>query len=256
MPSIGSFTLIKNDVNFIKAHLDAWLPFLHIMVFLDGRSTDGTLEILRTYAIKNPKIILIEDKDPKDLKDDYVRLFDEALHTLNTNLCIYLHPDMLPENPTVLNDLPDDVIAGTFNVQSFAGEPGGPIYKIFGRGTRWKNIYRLTNPNLGAHYYGHYGAHNEDVYFSEITGDAHEYHGQAFEKYPYPVFDSTLVINHYSDVRSYARRLERMERCLVNQGHSLEAARRMAPKHPRVSLESGQGFSFEEVDMPSFMEEK
>ena len=46
---VGSF-VNKNDVNFIKAHLDAWLPFLHII--FDGRSADGTL-VLRTYAIKN-----------------------------------------------------------------------------------------------------------------------------------------------------------------------------------------------------------
>ena len=256
MLSVGSFCLVRNEIAFIKAHMDAWLPHLSSMVFFDGNSKDGTLEILRAYAKKHKNITLVENKDPKDLTDDYVRLSDEAMRSCTSDLVIFLHPDFFPENPKALKTLPADMIAGTFNIRSFAGEPGGPIYEILGRGTRWKDIYRLHNPDLGAHYYGYYGAQNEDVYFSEITGNAYEHYGQDFSKYPYPIFDSTLVINHYSDVRPYARRLERMERCLVNQGHSLEAARRMAPKHPRVSLESGQGFSFEEVDMPSFMEGK
>ena len=254
--TIGSFCLIKNEIQFIKAHIDAWIRHLDCMVFFDGNSTDGTLEILRVYARKYSKIILVENKDPKDLTADYVRLSDEAMRSCTSDLVIFLHPDFFPENPKALKTLPADMIAGTFNIRSFAGEPGGPIYEILGRGTRWKDIYRLHNPDLGAHYYGYYGAQNEDVYFSEITGNAHEHYGQDFSKYPYPVFDSTLVINHYSDVRPYARRLERMERCLINQGHSPDVAKVMAPKHPRVSLIAGQDFRFIEVKTPSFMENK
>lgn len=256
MPTIGSFCIIKNEKRFIEAHLRAWLPHLDSLVFYDGNSTDGTLEVLRAYANKYSKIILVENKDPKDLTNDYVRISNEALQSCPSDLVMFLHPDFIPENPEVLKQLPDDIIAGTFKVRSYAGEPGGTIYEILGRGERWKDIYRLRNPDLGAHYYGHYGAWNEDVYFSEITGNAHEHFEQDFSKYPYPVFNSPLIINHYSDVRPYARRLERMERCLINQGRRPDVAKVLAPKHPRVSLQAGGGFRLVEVQTPKFLEVK
>ena len=253
--TIGSFTIVRNEIQFIKAHIDAWIKHLDCMVFFDGVSSDGTLEILRTYAKENPKIILVENKDPINLQSDYERISNEALRSCTADLVMFLHPDFFPENPEALKTLPDDMIAGTFNVRSFAGNPGETLYEILGRGTRWKDIYRLHNPDLGAHYHGHYGAQNEDIYFSEITGNAHEHYGQDFDKYPYPVFDSPLVINHYSDVRPYARRLERMQRCLINQGHSPDVAKVMAPKHPRVSLIAGRDFRFIEVKTPLFLME-
>lgn len=249
--TIGSFCLVRNEAQFIKAHLNAWVPHLDEMVFFDGNSTDGTLEILK--ADKSGKVHVYENMNPKDLTDDYTAMSNTALRALGTDLAIFLHPDMIPENLEALKSIPNDVIAATFNIKSFAGDPGDDLFEIIGRGQRWKDIYRLNNPDLGAHYFGAYGAQNEDIYFSEITGTEHMFHGQRFDKYPYPVFHSDLVINHYSDVRPYARRLERMERCLVNQGMSRESAKVAAPKHPRVSLKDGGGFRFVKVESPAFL---
>ena len=244
MPTIGSFCLIKNEARFINRHIAEWLPFLDEMVFFDGGSTDGTLEILKQYADTSPKIKLFEGKDPSDLQDDYVNLSNGAMWALGTDLAIFLHPDMFPANGETLRRLPDDLIAAAVEMESYAGDPGESIYRIEGRGSAWKTIYRLRNPNLGAHYHGHYGAHNEDTYFSEITGDKHEHYGTDFSKYPYPVNNSGLIIKHFSDVRPYARRLDRMIKCLINQGHSPKAAQEIAPQHPRVSLKDGMGFKF------------
>jgi len=245
---IGSFCLIKNEINFIESHVKSWVHYLDNMVFFDGNSTDGTLEVLRKYAISNPKILLFEDMDVKDLDKDYTRLSNEAMWACPCDMAMFLHPDMFPVNGEALRAIPDDCIAASVGMESYAGEPKGEIFKITGRGTSWKNIYRLRNPNLGAHYFGAYGAKNEDTYFSEITGDEHKYHGQDFSRYPYPILKTDLLVKHYSDVRPYARRLDRMVKCLVNQGYSMEEATKLAPQHPRVSLKDGNGFKFEKCN--------
>lgn len=247
--TIGSFTLIKDEKLWIGPHLEAWLPILDQMVLFDGGSTDGTLEIIRhlqeTHRLSY-KIKLVEGKDPANLEDDYVRLFNECLWSLDTDLAAFIHPDMIPLRSKPFNlKVLDEAIAGSMRVRSFGGEPDAVNWwEIIGRGPVWKNIYRLRNPDLGAHYHGFYGAGNEDVYFSEITGDEYRHYGSDVSQYPYEVVDSGLEIAHLSDVRPYARRLDRMIKCLEHQGHSPEVAREIAPKHPRVTLYRGDGFDF------------
>ena len=248
--SVGSFVLVKNEAPWISAHLSAWLPILDQMVFFDGGSTDGTLEIIKALKNDHPqgyRIRLVEDKDPKDLQEDYVRLFNEAMRSLDTDLAVFIHPDMVPVAPVDLSKL-GDCVAASMRMRSFAGEPNGPLYEIKGRGVAWKSIYRLKNPDLGAHYWGHYGHSDEDVYFKAITGNKHVHFGTDFHHYPYMVKDSGLEVLHFSDVRASARRLDRMVKCLMNNGFSYEKAREKALSHPRVTLKDGEGFAFE----PSF----
>ena len=255
MKNLGSFCLIKNEITFIQSHLESWLPHIGQMVFLDGHSTDGTLEIIKA-AQKGEfggKIKLLEGKDPVNLEADYERLSNEAMWAVDMDFAAFIHPDMFLANGSKINAFPEGCIAAITNIKSYAGEPDGTIYEIAGRGTKWKNIYRLRNPDLGAHYHGYYGAQNEDTYFREITGDSYEHHGQDFHKYPYPVYDSGINVLHYSDVRPYARRYDRMVKCLMNQGHSLEQAKKIAPNHPRVSLKNGMGFTFKAVETPVFL---
>lgn len=241
---IGSFTLIKNEREWIVPHLEAWLPVLSQMVFADGGSTDGTWEVLKWFEANHPhgkKLTLYTD-DPKDLKDDYVRAFNECMGKLKTDLAIFLHPDMYPAKLPANFDHLKYCTAAFTRMRSFGGEPGGPLLEIKGRGERWKNIYRLRNPDLGAHYFGHYGSNEEDVYFSAITGDAHEQHGYNVHWYPYEVTDSGIEILHFSDVRPVERRYSRMVTCLIHQGSTPERAAESARKHPRVTLKDGTGF--------------
>jgi glycosyltransferase involved in cell wall biosynthesis len=253
-PTLGSFILIKNEITWIAPHLISWLPLLDEMVFFDGNSTDGTLEVLKDFKRKNRKIKIYTQKDPVDLKDDYVRLFDDALHSLSTDYAIFLHPDMFPVGSPALGD----AIAYTCEMESFAADapPPGPVKRFTsGRSDIWKNIYRI-NPDLGHHYHGHYGAANEDVYFSEITGDKHDHFGPRMDLYPYEVPKSGLKILHYSDVRPYRRRYERMVRALENQGYEKTQAMNLARVHPRVTLEDGGGFTFEEAAWPDVLHKR
>lgn len=252
--TLGSFCLIKNEKTFIKAHLDSWLPHLDCMTFWDGNSTDGTLEVIKETMLGEfgYKIKLREDKDPCNLTSDYIRLSNNAMWDVDCDLAMFLHPDMFLASNGI-KQFPEGCIAAKTHIKSYAGEPDGTIYEIKGRGEYWKNIYRLRNPDLGAHYFGSYGAHNEDTYFSEITGESHNHYGQQFDKYPYPVDDSGIEIYHYSDVRTYERRLERMRRCMIAQGMTENEANKTAPLHPRVSFENKNGFIFTAIETPCFL---
>lgn len=252
--SVGTFMLILNEKPWIEAHLRNITPHIDEAVFFDGGSTDGTLEFLREWSAKHPHVRVFEGKNPADMKDSYTTLFNQCLRTLNTEIAVFLHPDQWIDNPERLRTLNPEV-AAYVTMHSYAGNPDGQLLRIEGRAARWKNIYRLRNPDLGAHYHGWYGAWNEDVYFSEITGDAHAFYGDRFEMYPYPVEDSGLVVHHFSDVRPYQRRLERMKTCLRHQGHSDAAIEQIAPSHARVSLVDGGGFTFKPAEYPEGMRE-
>lgn len=244
--------LVKNEIAWIEEHVRNAAPHLDEMVFFDGNSTDGTLEVLREARDRSPHIVLVENRDPRNLREDYVRLFNEALRTLKTDWAFFLHPDMWIENPEKLAEIKNwDGTAMSVAMESYAGDPGAQLYRIeAGRSKAWKCIYRLHNPDLGAHYYGDYGVHNEDVYFSEITDTDHQFHGKNFENYPYEVADSGLKIHHFSDVRSYERRLKRMETCLLNQGCPPDWAHSAAKSHPRVSLQETDYFKLAPCEDP------
>ncbi len=258
--TVGSFTLIKNEAEWIGAHLMAWLPLLDQMVFLDGNSTDDTRYVIDEVREKHPlgsKIVLWVNSDPADLRDDYVRVQNKALAQLGTNYAVFLHPDMFPLS---VDDRFGNIgvyHAYAHGMKSYAGEPGEKyMYEISeGRGAAWKNVMRKRDPDLGLHYHGHYGAANEDMYFSAITGDEHEFHGTKFERYPYAIGDSGLVIAHFSDVRPLERRISRMASCLVNQGWDPEKAKKYAPTHPRVSFDSRDGFVFNQIAVPAVLTE-
>lgn len=243
---VGTFCMVKNEQPWIRAHLLSWLPWIDEMILFDGNSTDGTLNIVKDIRSSHPfggRIKLFENKDCNDLQDHYVSVFDECLHSLSTDYAIYAHPDMILDDPGNIRDL-GTYHAYTTSLRSFAGNPGEQVYEIKGRGVRWKNVYRLNNPDLGLHYFGHYGAWNEDCYFREITGKEHIFHGQEFYRYPYRIGDSWIKILHYSDVRTYDRRFSRMVSCLMNNGHTRQKAEEIAKNHPRVALKSDQELTF------------
>lgn len=256
--SLGTFTIIRNEAPWIAGHLLNLLPFVDEMVFFDGNSSDGTVEIIEAIRAEHPdgkKIKLHLGKDPLDLRDDYVRVSDECLHSLSTDLAWFAHPDFWVVDPSRILAVKDSTaLAIKTRMRSFAGEPDGQLYEISeGRQEYWKNIYRLKNPDLGAHYHGHYGHHLEDVYFREVTGDSYENHAPYFDRFPYEVEDSGIEVLHFSDVRPKERRIERMVRCTLNQGFKPIKAAERAANHPRVTFQNGGGFKFTPAEYPAEM---
>ena len=256
--SIGCYTLIKNEAPWIAAHILRVLPFVSEMVFYDGNSTDGTPEIIEAIKSESPegrKIKLVRNADPKDLRGDYTRLFNECMRELTADLAWFLHPDMWIINPErILQIANSDAVALSTSIRSFAGEPDGELYEIKGRDDAWKNIDRLRNPDLGAVYHGPYGAWNEGVYPTAIVGDSRHLH-KSLDRYPYEIEDSGLEVLHFSDVRPLERRLGRMRTCLENQGWKLTPAEfeKKLTEHPRVTLKSGDGFEFVPAEYPAEM---
>ena len=247
---------MKNEAAWISGHLSSWLSHLDEMVFFDGNSTDGTLEIIRGFMAEDKdghKIKLFTDRDPANLKEDYERVFNDCLRSLSTTLAAFIHPDMILSSGDTnrIRAMGNSPVALSSKMRSFAGEPDGPLLEIVGRAEVWKNIYRLRNPDLGAHYHGFYGAVAEDVYFSAITGEQHAHFGGNLKEYPYAVEDSGLEILHFSDVRTRERRIDRMVKCGISQGVTAEKSLDVAVRHPRVTLEDGHGFSFIPAEYPA-----
>ena len=249
---------MKNESYWIGPHIMSFLPYVDEMVFYDGGSDDGTVEIIKAIQHDVPggdKVKLFLDKDPVDLQDDYVAMSNSAMWELSTDYAMFAHPDMflVGGGPDLKSKIGVDPAYIT-HLESYAGGFHDKLYRYEkGRSKVWKNIYRLRNPNLGAHYWGAYGSAQEDCYFSEITGDAHDsvdIFANQLDRFPYDVGDSGVKVLHFSDVRDYDRRLGRMTSCLENQGLSWQQAKERAPNHPRVSLKSGEGFVFVPAEWP------
>lgn len=237
--SLGTFTIIKNEVRWIGFHIMSVLPYVQRMVFFDGDSDDGTTELIFYLMEKYPeakvKIRVHLHQDPKDLADDYVHVFNECLKSVDADYAWFLHPDMIIAEVDQMRVIPKNALACSVRMRNLGGDFGGPIFEFAeGRSKSWKTIMKN---GLGLHYFGHYGAWNEDMYFRDITGDEHNYHHE-FGQYPFDVHDSGIRLLHYSDVRSYERRLEKMVRVLETQRPNLtpEVRLAMAKDHPRVSL--------------------
>lgn len=237
---------MKNEAQFIGFGLMSVLPYVDEVVYFDGNSTDGTLKLLshikQKYDTEN-KIKVFENKDFTDLKEDYVRLFNECMSKCSGDYLFYLHPDMIITDPGILAT-PEkmDALAYFVNMRSFAGEDLD-IEIIKGRTNKWKTIMKN---DFGLHYWGHYGHQDEDMYFRDITGNAHHVF-KDMKAYPFAVKDSGIHVQHYCECKPRKRREEKMRKVLETAGvirpvgptlgdhiHSFDAVM----DHPRVHLQS------------------
>lgn len=249
MKTIGVWSIVKNEVPWIGFHVLSLKDVVREFVYFDS-STDGTTEILEYLRDKKGlPIKLFKNRDVSNLKDHYVEVSNEAMGNIKSDFVWFCHPDMWLASDA--GGFRGDALAYFVNLKSIAGEPGGDLFEFTkGRSGRWKAI--MAN-KFGLHYNGHYGSADEDMYFRDITGNAHTCF-EEMESYPFEVKDSGLHLLHFSDVRTEERRLQRMVSCLLNQHPQMtpEKAIELAKTHPRVTLDCSAGFKTHYFEMKPF----
>jgi len=228
---------VKNEFPWIGYSIMAAEPYVHEFIYnVAYDSSDGTIPLLFHLKdkLKGKLHVNVAAKyafDPMDMKA-YNKAFNDAIEQSTGDACWFLHPDMIVTKGAELQEGP---LAWWTNITSFAGDFQTVITK--GRATRWKNIHAKK---FGLHYFGGYGSTNEDFYHSDITGNAYKHYGEDFSLYPFAVLNSGISINHYCELKSYRRRLEKMKLCLKTQSPASveKAIDEMAAQHPRVTLDS------------------
>jgi hypothetical protein len=258
---ISVFSPVKNEVEFIGYSVMAVLPYVHEILYGVAGSTDGTEELLThirdKYAKDKLKLFFGDsngepfwDFDPMDVKA-YNASYNYLIEKATGDALWFLHPDMIVTNPAKIAELADGPLAWWTTITSFARDMQTQI--VAGRATKWKNIHAKK---FGLHYYGGYGSQNEDMYHRDITGTAYRHFGEEFDEYPFEVADSGITVNHYCELKSYARRLEKMKRCLKTLSPHLSDERiaELAVQHPRVTLEETSArfgrFEFTPTEVP------
>lgn len=246
---------VLNEVEFIGYSIMSCLNYVHEFIYsLDENSSDGTRELLHYIKEKyaHEKLVILDQPTfhPSD-RVDYNRAFNDGIARMTGDAAWFLHPDMIVTNPEVIVDDWTNSMAWWINITSYSGDLETEITK--GRSNKWKNIHMKK---FGLHYYGEYGSQNEDFYHSEITGKSYRHYAEEFTKYPFKVSDSGIYVNHYCELKDYARRLEKMKLCLKTQHPTFtdELIEDLAIQHPRVTLEEGAErfgtFRFEKTKKP------
>lgn len=243
---ISIVTPVKNEADFIGYSVMAVLPYVHEILYGLAKCDDAThdllLHIKRKYDHDDKIKLFVStdempffDFDPMDMAA-YNRSFNELIKRSTGDAVWFLHPDMIVTNPEAILTVPDGALAWFTNMESYAGDLTTKI--TAGRATKWKNIQAKQ---FGLHYFGGYGSQNEDFYFSDITGKEYRHYGQAFEEYPFEVADSGIHVNHYCELKTFARRFDKMKLCLrtLFPKFTDERIEEMAKVHPRVTLEQG-----------------
>lgn len=229
---------VLNEVDFIGFCIMQTLPFIHEYIYaLDEASSDGTRDLLHhikdKYAHEKLTILETPNFHPSDMPK-YNAAFNACIEKSTGDGCWFLHPDMLVENPDKILSMPEKALAWFVYMTSYAKDMK-TIFKT-GRAKSWKNIHRKK---FGLHYYGEYGSQNEDFYHSAITGQSYKHHGEKYGLYPFTIMDSGLKVSHFCELKSYARRFEKMKFCLTTQNPAMSPGRieELAMNHPRVTLE-------------------
>lgn len=244
---ISAWSVIKNEAQFIGFGLMSILPYVDEVVYFDGNSTDGTLELLEHIKANHDpdnKIKVFRDKDFTDFKEDYVRVFNECMSACSGDYLLYIHPDMILTDPGKLVDRASwDFTAAYVNMRSFGGDDM-ELEITKGRTDKWKTIMRNS---FGLHYWGYYGHPDEDMYFKHITGKEHKVH-RDMRRYPFEVKDSGIKLWHMCECKPRKRREEKMRNVIFTNAGEIPKGTTVSEEtrifdvlvnHPRVHLQDG-----------------
>lgn len=253
---------VLNECPWIGFSILAALPVVHEFVYaLDQKSSDGTRELLHHVKDKyaHEKLVILDHPTfhPSDMKA-YNNSFNRCIQESTGDAVWFLHPDMIVSSTSCVENDPfgqnlmnDKSMAWWTHMTSYAGDFETVITK--GRTDKWKNIHAKK---MGLHYFGGYGSQNEDFYHSDITGKSYKHYGSEFSKYPFQVSNSGIKVNHYCELKEYARRLEKMQLCLrtLYPDVTAEKIEELSAQHPRVTLEQSSNqfgsFEFSEAKEP------
>ena len=236
---LSCFIIIKNEAEYVGYCIMSILPYIDEFVFCDGNSTDGTIEIIeyiKKKYDKDNKIKLFKNKDCKDLRDDYVKLFNWTLKQCSGDYVWFLHPDMIVVNPEIIRQEleKEEAIRYSIKMVSFAGDHKHIWTE--GRTDTWATIFANKH---GLHYWGWYGDANEDLYFRDITGSEHILY-KTIPYLSYEIVNTKITAYHYCDTKPYKRRLGRMRNVLNNYVNiNKDLVNQIALSHPRVTLQKG-----------------
>jgi len=252
---ISGIAPVLNECPWIGYSILSSLETMHQFIYaLDEGSDDGTKELLHHIKDKyaHEKLIIIDTPNfhPHDTKA-YNAAFDVCIEKATGDAVMFYHPDQVITNPERIPEIKTGPMAWTTNMTSFAGDFQTQITR--GRAKKWKNIHANQ---FGLMYRGAYGSQNEDFYHADITGNTYSHYGEDLLKYPYEVADSQIEINHYCELKSYKRRLEKMKLCIQTQNPKAtpDWIETLSTNHPRVTLEPSEKmfgeFEFAKTEAP------
>lgn len=243
MSKIVTWSIVNNEIDFIKDILDFHLEWVDGMYFLDTGSTDGTLEILKEYSAKNSRVIVEEyyikyatqyDKEWHEMNDPFPEVTIRNIAIERATLC--LTPDwlvqldgdevFLPTTRNIIDSNPNAVCIGhsTINPVCKLEEHPMEIRKdciVYDPHVRlWKpnhDIMYIENPSFKGHQYHCIPVYHDIHLFHhlmvEFTSETFHFHlhwmyGRKVESFynRKNIFDKKIIANEQT-IHSYSDKL-------------------------------------------------
>jgi dolichol-phosphate mannosyltransferase len=149
----------RNAASFVAAVFDQCLGFRRVVFFavLDNATTDNTLDLLREYAVAEPRLNVVWAPENRCVVDAYVRGYREALAAgcdwiLEIDAGFSHQPEDIPKFFSAMREGYDCVFGTRFSENSRISEGSPKRYVVSRGGTMLANLLlgtRLTDMTSG-----------------------------------------------------------------------------------------------------------